>query len=93
MLGGMISTTEDPAMRSRLEQHRDETKAQQERLRGCLEIAAYQLLERVAMRAGDERTAEVARTNRAEEEDMARFIEMHWDDVAMQSLREEGVLA
>ena len=32
MLGGMISTTEDPAMRSRLEQHREETKAQQDRL-------------------------------------------------------------
>jgi ferritin-like metal-binding protein YciE len=139
MLGGMISTTEDPAMRARLEQHREETKAQQERLRGCLEahgesesalkgmaakagaamkgvldmgrgdkagknardgyatehleIAAYQLLERVAMRAGDERSAGVARTNRAEEEDMARFIEAHWDDVAMQSLKEEGVLA
>jgi ferritin-like metal-binding protein YciE len=139
MLGGMISTTDDPAMRSRLEQHRDETKAQQERLRGRLdsygesgsamkemaakagaamkgmldmgrgdkagknardgyatehlEIAAYELLERVATRAGDQATAEVARTNRAEEEDMARFIEAHWDDVATQSLKEEGVLA
>jgi ferritin-like metal-binding protein YciE len=58
-----------------------------------LEIAAYQLLERVATRAGDEKTAQVARTNRAEEEDMARFIEAHWDDVAVQSLKEEGVLA
>jgi hypothetical protein len=43
--------------------------------------------------AGDQDTAAVARTNRAEEEDMARFIEAHWDDVATQSLREEGVLA
>jgi ferritin-like metal-binding protein YciE len=139
MLGGMISTTEDGAMRGRLEQHRDETKQQIERLRGRLdangasesamknmaakagaamkgvmdmgrgdkagknardgyatehmEIAAYQLLERVATMAGDSETAAVARTNRAEEEDMARFIEAHWDDVAAQSLREEGVLA
>jgi len=139
MLKGMISTTEDPAMRARLEQHQEETQRQQERLRGRLEaygespstvkgmaakagaamkgvldmgrgdkagknardgyatehleIAAYQLLERVATRAGDEATAEVARINRREEEDMARFIEAHWDDVAVQSLREEGVLA
>ena len=57
-----------------------------------LEIAAYQLLERVATRAGDEATAEVARINRREEEEMARFIESRWDEVAVQSLREEGVL-
>jgi ferritin-like metal-binding protein YciE len=139
MLSGMISTTEDPTMRERLEQHQEETRAQQERLRGRLEsygesgsavkgmaakagaamkgvldmgrgdkagknardgyatehleIAAYQLLERVAVIAGDESTAEVARQNRAEEEAMARFIEERWDDVARQSLREEGVLS
>jgi ferritin-like metal-binding protein YciE len=139
MLSGMISTTEDPTMRQRLEQHQEETRAQQARLRERLEshgesasamkemaakagaamkgvldmgrgdkagknardgyatehleIAAYQLLERVAIIAGDEATAEVARRNRAEEEAMARFIEEHWDDVAHQSLREEGVLA
>jgi ferritin-like metal-binding protein YciE len=139
MLSGMISTTEDPTMRARLEQHQEETRAQQERLRGRLEsygesgstvkevaakagaamkgmldmgrgdkagknardgyatehleIAAYQLLERVAIIGGDEATAEVARQNRAEEEAMARFIEEHWDDVAQRSLREEGVIA
>jgi len=139
MLSGMISTTEDPTMRQRLEQHQEETRAQQARLRERLEshgesasamkemaakagaamkgvldmgrgdkagknardgyatehleIAAYQLLERVAIIAGDEATAEVARQNRAEEEAMARFIEEHWDDVAHQSLREEGVLS
>lgn len=138
MLSGMISTTEDAEMRSRLERHKEETATQQQRLRGRLEaygespsamkgmaakagaamkgmldmgrgdkagrnardayatehmeIAAYQLLERVAVRAGDEATAEVARANRREEEDMARFIEEHWDQVAEQSLREEGVL-
>ena len=139
MLSGMISTTEDPTMRERLEQHQEETRAQQERLRARLEdygesgsavkemaakagaamkgvldmgrgekagknardgyatehmeIAAYQLLERVATIAGDEQTATVARQNRAEEEAMARFIDVHWDDVARQSLREEGVLS
>ena len=56
-----------------------------------MEIAAYQLLERVATRAGDEETAEVARLNRAEEEAMARKLDEHWDLFAEQSLRQEGV--
>jgi ferritin-like metal-binding protein YciE len=56
-----------------------------------MEIAAYQLLERVAVRAGDEETAEVARQNRAEEEAMARKLDEHWDLFAEQSLRDEGV--
>ena len=56
-----------------------------------MEIAAYQLLERIAVRAGDEETADVARQNRAEEETMARKLDEHWDLFAEQSLREEGV--
>jgi ferritin-like metal-binding protein YciE len=138
MLSGMISTTEDPQMRARLEQHQEETRVQQERLRARLEahgesgsalkemaakagaavkglldvgrgdkagknardgyatehleIAAYELLERVARIAGDEETAAVARQNRAEEEAMARFIAEHWDDVVRESLREERVV-
>lgn len=135
----MISTTDDVTIRARLEQHQQETRAQQQRLEARLdsygessssfkdlaakagpamkgmldigrgdkagknardgyatehmEIAAYQLLERVAVRAGDEQTAQVARQNRAEEEAMARFIDENWDRVAEQSLREEGVAA
>jgi ferritin-like metal-binding protein YciE len=56
-----------------------------------MEIAAYQLLERVATRAGDEETAAVARENRAEEEAMARKLDEHWDLFAEASLRQEGV--
>ena len=58
-----------------------------------MEIASYQLLERVATRAGDEKTAEVARQNRTEEQWMANRIEESWDKVADLSLHEEGVRA
>jgi ferritin-like metal-binding protein YciE len=58
-----------------------------------LEIASYQLLERVAQRAGDEETAEVARQNRKDEEAMAKKIEANWDKFAELSLREAGVPA
>jgi ferritin-like metal-binding protein YciE len=56
-----------------------------------LEIASYQLLERVARRAGDEETAQVARQNRMEEEAMARQLDRFWDKAAELSLVEEGV--
>jgi ferritin-like metal-binding protein YciE len=55
-----------------------------------MEIASYQLLERIATRAGDEETAEVARRNRAEEEAMARKLDEHWDTFAELSVSEEG---
>src|ERR687883_1804719 len=44
-----------------------------------LEIAAYELLERVASRAGDSETAEVARRNKADEVAMADEIAAKWD--------------
>ena len=56
-----------------------------------MEIAAYQLLERVAQRAGDEETAQAARQSRAEEEAMAKKIEANWDRFAELSLREAGI--
>jgi ferritin-like metal-binding protein YciE len=58
-----------------------------------MEIASYQMLERVAKKAGDKRTAAVARQNREEEEAMARSIDAKWNKIVEQSLKEEGVSA
>ncbi len=43
------------------------------------EIGAYALLEQIAVRAGDARTASVARENRRDEEAMAAWIADRWD--------------
>jgi len=56
-----------------------------------MEIASYELLERIAQRAGDEETAAAARESRAEEEKMAKQIEANWDRFAELSLQEAGV--
>src|SRR5947209_8717648 len=56
-----------------------------------MEIASYELLERVAKKAGDKQTAKVARQNREEEEAMARRIAAKWNAVVDLSLKEEGI--
>jgi ferritin-like metal-binding protein YciE len=56
-----------------------------------MEIAGYELLERIARRAGDSETAEVARRNCEEEREMARKIEARWDRFAELSLQEAGI--
>jgi ferritin-like metal-binding protein YciE len=58
-----------------------------------MEIAAYELLERLAKKAGDEQTAKVARENRADEQAMARKIESNWDRFLELTLATPGVLA
>jgi ferritin-like metal-binding protein YciE len=58
-----------------------------------MEIAAYQLLERLAEKAGDTQTAEVARRNRADEEQMARRIDQSWDRTLELTLEENNIRA
>jgi ferritin-like metal-binding protein YciE len=56
-----------------------------------MEIASYELLERVAKKAGDKATVAVARQNRQEEEAMARAIASKWNKIVDLSLEEEGI--
>jgi ferritin-like metal-binding protein YciE len=56
-----------------------------------LEIASYELLRRVAEKAGDEETAKVAQEIIAEEKQMADVIAENWDTFAELSLKEEGI--
>jgi ferritin-like metal-binding protein YciE len=55
-----------------------------------MELAAYDLLERVAERAGDAETAEVARRIRAQEDAMAARLAGSWDIAVQASLRAKG---
>jgi ferritin-like metal-binding protein YciE len=59
----------------------------------ALEIAAYSLLEQLALRCGDSATAAAARTNRADEERMARRIEAMWGTAIDQTLEKAGLAA
>jgi ferritin-like metal-binding protein YciE len=56
-----------------------------------LEIASYELLKRIAQKAGDEETARACDEILEQERAMAAFFEANWDRFAELSLREEGI--
>ncbi len=56
-----------------------------------LEIAAYELLSRLAQRAGDMETANVCRQNLEQEVRMRSFIEQNWDRFLDLTLAQEGI--
>ena len=56
-----------------------------------MEIASYELLRRIAERAGDEETAAAATEIIAQEKAMADVISENWDKFAELSLKEEGI--
>jgi ferritin-like metal-binding protein YciE len=56
-----------------------------------MEIAEYEMLERLAKRAGDDATAEVARRNCVDERAMADKIEHNWDKFVDLMVREEAL--
>lgn len=58
-----------------------------------VEIAAYSLLERLAVRAGDLETVRTARFIRSEEEQMADWIADHWDLFIDLTLGADGIVA
>ena len=58
-----------------------------------MEIASYELLKRIAQRAGDDETVTACDEIIGQEQAMADLIAAHWDTFAELSLREEGVTA
>src|SRR4051812_12471553 len=55
-----------------------------------MELAAYELLRRVAQRAADQATVELAERIGAQERAMADRLDQLWDDAVEGSLREKG---
>jgi len=86
MLGGLMKGVVDMARGEKAGRNARDGYATEH-----MEIAAYQLLERIATLAGDEETAEAARLNRSDEERMAKEIDANWDTFAELSLKEKGI--
>ena len=57
-------------------------------LLGHAQIAAYELLRRLAEYVGDTETADIARTNLAEDRELADEVAEHWDSFMQQTFAE-----
>ncbi|MDQ3879384.1 MAG: ferritin-like domain-containing protein, partial [Actinomycetota bacterium] len=79
--GGAIISSAFKGMLDQVRSDRPGQNARDAFVTESLEIAAYELLERFAARAGDDETAEVARRNLADEIAMRDKIASTWDKV------------
>lgn len=85
ILGARVKSVVDVARRDKAGRNARDGFATEQ-----LEVATYELLERVARKAGDEETAEVAQQNRVEDEAMAKRLADNWDRFAELSLQGNG---
>jgi ferritin-like metal-binding protein YciE len=89
--GGVFISSALKGMLDQIRKDRPGQNARDAFVTESLEIAAYELLDRFASRAGDDDTAEVARLNLADEKAMRDKLASTWDKVIDLTLQEEGL--
>ena len=87
----VIAETLLKAVTDRLRSDRPARNARDAYIAAHTQIAAYELLERLAARLGDAETAHIARTIRHDEEKMAAWIAAHWDHFVDAVLQDAGI--
>jgi ferritin-like metal-binding protein YciE len=92
--GGDCAAIEEsllPRVTNRLREDKQCRNARDTYIIAHLKIAAYEVLERLAARLGDAETVHLARAIRHDEEKMASWITLHWDQFVDLALSEAGI--